>query len=493
MASLLDLYSRIESLNSASGLMGWDMQTMMPKEGAGPRAKHMATLAQMRHEILTSDEFGRALEAFSAGAQTAEDQAVVRVLTKELNFASKVPAELVARKSRSGAAAYQAWKVARTENNFPAMVPHYREMFDIAKETGAALGPAAHPYDNLIDLYEEGATFETATKMFGAIAEPIRSLVHEIQESGSKNDDAALYQDWNQPKLRNVAEKIAAHIGFDFARGRLDLAPNAFCSNMGGRFDVRMTTRPSDHIRGVMSSTLHEMGHGLYEQGQRSDWVSHPLGGGISLAVHESQSRKWENIIGRSRGFWRFFFPHLASEFPEVFGGWSDEDFYRAYNRVQPGAIRVGSDELNYNLHILIRFELEVEIVTNALDVADLAEAWNAKTQKYLGFVPETNSLGVLQDVHWSRGSVGYFPTYAMGNLIGAQIWETLEADLGPQEETFARGEFAPTLNWLTEKIYSLGKLYPPSDLVTKVTGRAMEAGPWLRYADRKFREIYSI
>jgi carboxypeptidase Taq len=280
-------------------------------------------------------------------------------------------------------------------------------------------------------------------------------------------------------------------IGFDYDRGRLNVAPNAFCSNFGCT-DVRMTTRPSDHIKGIVSSSLHEMGHGLYEQGSPLEWNGTPLGGGISLAVHESQSRLWENVVGRSRGFWKRFLPDLQAAFPQL-NGLDAEAMYRAINKVAPEFVRVGADELTYNLHILVRFELEVELITGRLDINDLPEAWNAKYTEYLGITPPTNTLGCLQDVHWSRGYVGYFPTYAMGNLIGLQMWACLRKDIPNAEAMMEAGEFGEILGWLQEKVYRQGRRYTPSELVTRITGRPMEAGDWLAYANAKYRDIYDL
>jgi len=253
-----------------------------------------------------------------------------------------------------------------------------------------------------------------------------------------------------------------------------------------------MTTRASNHLKGIFSSSLHEMGHALYEQNSPIEWDRTPLAGGISLAVHESQSRLWENIVGRSKGFWNFFFPRIQSHFPEL-SHESTVSIWRAINKVEPEFIRVGADELTYNLHILIRFELEVEILTQKLRIQDLPEAWNAKYSEYLGITPDTNTVGCLQDVHWSKGSIGYFPTYSMGNLIGGQMWKCLLQDLGDVETLMAQGDFGPILSWLTAKVYQRAKVLPPKQLVTEITGRPMEATDWLQYAQTKYKLIYEL
>jgi carboxypeptidase Taq len=252
-----------------------------------------------------------------------------------------------------------------------------------------------------------------------------------------------------------------------------------------------MTTRPSEHIKGIVSSALHEMGHGLYEQGSPTEWNDTPLGGGVSLAVHESQSRLWENVVGRSKGFWTRFLPDLKREFPAI--DLDVDGMVLAMNVVCPEFVRVGADELTYNLHILVRFELEVEIISNSISIDQLPEAWNAKYQEYLGITPPTDTLGCLQDVHWSRGSVGYFPTYTFGNLIGLQMWERLREDIPDPDALMAKGDFAPILGWLAERVYRQGKRYAPRDLVTRVTGSRMESDAWLRYAREKYGALYGL
>lgn len=482
------IYADINALEAAISLMNWDRQVLMPPGGAVARTAQIQRLVTKRYKLVTGDEYRKAVYEMSPAGP---EGATRRVLAREIDNLSKLPLELVQRKSQVSSDAYETWKIAKVENDYPRLEPYLRELFDIARTTAELLGYTNHVYDPLIDLYEQGATYEDAKRMFDTIKGPIVDLVKEIRDRGRKVDDHLLYDDWDQPRLKRTVQAMQRRIGYDFDRGRLDIAPNAFCTHMSVG-DVRMTTRPSDHIKGIFSSSLHEMGHGLYEQGIPRDLDRTPLAGGISLAVHESQSRLWENIVGRSRGFWRFFFAELAAAFPRV-APLGAEGFYRAYSNVSPTFIRVGADELTYNLHILVRFEIEVEILTCRLDLKDVPEAWNAKYSEYLGITPRNDSEGCLQDVHWSRGSVGYFPTYAMGNLIGGQIWASLRQDLGDIDAMMACGEFAPILGWLTEKLYRHGRLYEPKELVRRVTGRDMSADGWLAYADAKYREIYDL
>jgi carboxypeptidase Taq len=483
---LRDLYADYEALDKAVSLLHWDRQVLMPPAGGAARTAQVGRLTRMAHERLTSDAMQRAVEdAASEAAPGSTDAAMVRAIKRDLSSELKLPTELVERKSRVSSEAYDTWRRAKPDNDFPALRPYLEQLFEIARETAELLGYSEHIYDPLLDLYEEGATTDDATRMFAAIRQPIIDLVRQTDPD---TDDAFLYRDWDKEKLKSFAQRTSQAIGFDYSRGHLSVAANAFCTTISSA-DVRMTTRPSEALKGIVSSTLHEMGHGLYEQGSPVAWDRTPLAGGVSLAVHESQSRLWENIVGRALPFWEHFLPDLKETFPELNSVPLDA-FYRAVNKVKPEFVRVGADELTYNLHILVRFELEVEIVTGQLAVRDLPEAWNGKYRELLGITPPSDTLGCLQDVHWTRGSVGYFPTYAMGNLIGAQIWKVLQQDLGDTDEMMRRGQFAPILEWLTEKIYRKARSVPPQDLVVQVTGRPMEATDWLDYAKAKYSAI---
>lgn len=489
--TVLDIYRDIDAIHSAIGLMGWDRQVLMPPGGSKARGIHTERLTNLSHALLTSERLKDAVE--SAKSQISEDSdelAMLHRLDREIGIESKLPASLVSRKAKVSSDSYEVWKRARAENDFPAMKPYLTELFEIAKETAGFLGYVDHPYDALIDLYEEGATTEDAREMFRSIGPVITDLVSRISQR-EPTDDSSLYGDWDKSRLIQFAKETASQIGYRFENGRLDIAPNAFCAGFSYR-DVRLTTRASDHIKGIVSSSLHEMGHGLYEQGSNPDWDRTPLAGGISLAVHESQSRFWENIIGRSKPFWNFFLPQLKAKLPEL-DDLSLDQFYAGMNRVQPEPIRVGADELTYNRHIQIRFELEVAIVEGSLDVADLPEAWNEKTRAYLGFIPESDSVGCLQDVHWSKGSVGYFATYSMGNLIGAQIWEKLRTAVGDTDSFIAAGHFEPILGWLQQNLYRKSKRYTPKELISGITGSTMKPDAWIRYATDKYSSLYRI
>ena len=483
-------YRELDALNSAIGLMNWDQQLLMPAGGLAARSEHLLRLSRLRHAILTSDEFRTDLdEAKASGAD--QDQAAIRILLSEVEEATKLPLDLIERKSKVTTDAYQTWRKAKQDNNYSLLAPYYKEVFEIAKETAECLTYKNHPYDALINLYEEDSTFAEAESTLGLIKGPSIELLKAIKGSKVSIDDSFLVRDWNNDRLKMTMERIVRQIGFSLNNGRLDVANNAFCAGSGPG-DVRMTTRPSEHIKGIVSSTLHEMGHGLYEQNQRADWAGTPLCGGVSLAVHESQSRTWENVIGRSYPFWKYFWTWFQEQHPFL-AEYNVDQFYAAYNKVEPSFIRVGADEISYNLHILVRFEIEVEIITGKLDVKNLPEAWNAKYEEYLGIVPPTDSLGCMQDVHWSKGSIGYFPTYSYGNLIGVQIHNRMLSELPNCDELIQSGNFRPILDWLTEKVYGYGKLMPPKYLVEHIVGEPMKAQPWIDYATAKFSALYQL
>ncbi len=483
-------YRELDALNSAIGLMNWDQQLLMPAGGLAARSEHLLRLSRLRHAILTSDEFRTDLDdAKATGAD--QDQAAIRILLAEVEEATKLPLDLIERKSKVTTDAYQTWRKAKQDNNYSLLAPYYKEVFEIAKETAECLTYKNHPYDALINLYEEDSTFAEAESTLGQIKGPSIELLKAIKGSKVSIDDSFLVRDWNNDRLKMTMERIVRQIGFSLNNGRLDVANNAFCAGSGPG-DVRMTTRPSEHIKGIVSSTLHEMGHGLYEQNQRADWAGTPLCGGVSLAVHESQSRTWENVIGRSYPFWKYFWTWFQEQHPFL-AEYNVDQFYAAYNKVEPSFIRVGADEISYNLHILVRFEIEVEIITGKLDVKNLPEAWNAKYEEYLGIVPPTDSLGCMQDVHWSKGSIGYFPTYSYGNLIGVQIHNRMLSELPNCDELIQSGNFRPILDWLTEKVYGYGKLMPPKYLVEHIVGEPMKAQPWIDYATAKFSALYQL
>jgi len=492
MASSLDeLKSKlfdINALHSAIGIMEWDQQTLMPKGGAEARAEHVGILSKLAHEAATSDEIGNLIQ--SSAPENEEDKALLRVVKRNYEHETKLPTKLVAKKSKLAAQAHEEWVKARQENDFKGFSPTLTEMFEIAKEEAEYLTYKDHIYDALFDLYEEGATHADAKAMFDTVKAPLTNLVKEIGKK-PQIDDSKLHGKWSESSQKQFTEMLIKAIGFDMNRGRQDTAPHPFCTGWSVG-DVRLTTRYKDYLPSSIFGSLHEAGHGMYEQGSPMKWDRTPLAGGVSLGIHESQSRTWENIVGRSKPFWTHFLPKLHNAFPET-KSLDVNSFYKAINKVNPSFIRVEADELTYNLHIIVRFELESDILTGKLKVKDLPEAWNEKYRTNLGIVPETDALGCLQDVHWSMGSIGYFPTYSMGNLLSYQIWNKLATDIPDADIQMSNGNFGNILKWLQAKIYSQGKLYTPKELVKKVTGKDISADDYLKGITAKYKEIYGL
>jgi carboxypeptidase Taq len=489
LTGLSEKFAQLDALRAAIAMMEWDQQTFMPEGGARARAEHLSQLGRFHHELMTSDETRETLEQAKVGAE-GDDADMLRVFSRDLDLATKLPVELVAEKSRLAAQAHEEWVKARAENDFKSFAPTLERMFEIARQEAEYLGYKDHIYDALLDQYEEGATAAEARAMFDSIKGPQVQLVKQIAEKPVV-DDSILYGDWDKQTQREFTELLVRTIGFDLTRGRQDTAPHPFCTGWS-RGDVRLTTRFKSYLPSAIFGSLHEAGHGMYEQGTPENWDLTPLAGGVSLGVHESQSRTWENIVGRSLAFWERFLPDLQARFPAL-GSLTPREFYRLINKVKPSLIRVEADELTYNLHVLIRFELECDLLTGALKVIDLPEAWNEKYREYLGIVPKSDSEGCLQDVHWSQGSIGYFPTYTMGNLLSYQIWGVLEADLGDVDSLMRDGDFSPIKDWLIEKVYRKARSVPPRKLIEQVTGSPMNPSRYLQGLSKKYTDLYQL
>jgi carboxypeptidase Taq len=480
----------VNALGAAMAMMDWDQQTYMPRGGAEARANHLECLSKLRHEMFTADETRAAVEGARSEASSEDEVALIRVIARDLDLATKLPSELVARKTKLSAIAHEEWVRARTHDDFDGFSSTLEQMFDIVKEEAHHLGFTDHIYDAVTDQYEEGATAADWKKMFEAIKGPQVELVKAIQEAGHV-DDSRLYGEWDRNKQSQFTEKIVSKIGFDFNRGRQDTAPHPFCTGWSVG-DIRLTTRYKPYLGSAIFGSLHEAGHGMYEQGSPVEWDLTSLAGGVSLGVHESQSRTWENIVGRSEAFWSHFLPSLQETFPQI-ADINLGSFMQMINKVEPSLIRVEADELTYNLHVLVRFEIECAVLEGSLEIKDLPEAWNAKYEEYLGIRPPNDAQGCLQDVHWSMGSIGYSPTYSMGNILSYQIWNALEKDVKNPFDLIANGEFEPILGWLQQNIYSKGRKYTPKDLIKNATGEEMNAKYYLDGLGAKYRKLYNL
>ena len=495
MSNLQQLKARladVHNLAMAEAVLGWDQETYMPPGGVSARAETRATLAKLSHQLLVSDETAQLLEnAERDGGNGEDDAAILRIARREFSRATKTPAELVEKLSRTTSLAHSEWIAARAENNFARFAPHLETLLDITRQIALARAPHAPIYDTLLDDYEEGLTCAALEPIWAELKAATVPLVANIGKA-APIDDSILFLEYDVADQRAFAEKVLTDCGFDWNRGRQDTSVHPFCTHFG-RGDVRITTRySSSDLQSALFGSMHEMGHALYEQGSPESWENSVLAGGVSLGVHESQSRMWENLVGRSRAFWTRYFPDLQKTFPSQLGAVSFEEFYRAINRVSPSLIRVEADEVTYNLHIILRYEIERELLEGTLAVNDAPAAWNAKMQSYLGLVPQTDSEGVLQDVHWSHGSFGYFPTYSLGNILSVQLWEKAREN-DEIKSAIDGAEYAPLLGWLRENIHSQGRKYSPQDLVRRATGEPLSVAPYVNYLQTKFGEIYGL
>jgi carboxypeptidase Taq len=487
----------VVDLQHASELLGWDQQTYMPPGGAQGRAMQLATLGRLAHERLVSDEMGAALEAAEPEAAAldpdSDEARMVRKARHDFDKARKVPSEWVGEFRRITALAHQVWEKARAEVDYSQFEPRLEEIVGLRRQYVDFFAPYDHVYDPLLDDFEPGMKTSQVKDVFDELRREQVALVQDIFEHGAPVDDSVVHQHFDEDKQRAFGLEVAKAIGYDFQRGRQDKSVHPFTTGFGSG-DVRITTRfYPEFLNPALFGTMHEAGHGMYEQGVAPELDRTLVGEGASLGFHESQSRMWENLVGRSHAFWKGFYPRLQAVFPAQFGEVDVETFYRAINKVQPSFIRVEADEATYNLHIMVRFELEIALMEGTLDVADLPDAWNAKFDEFLGVTPPDDSQGVLQDVHWSGGTIGYFPTYALGNLIAAQLWARIEEDIPDLEGKIEGGKFGDLLGWLRENVHRHGAKFEPLELLTRITGTGLTAQPYLRYLREKFGEIYRL
>jgi carboxypeptidase Taq len=504
MATTQELYDELVShltgtalLGSCSAVLGWDEQTYLPTGGAEHRANQLSLLAGMVHERATSSRVGELLSELedSAGCEEDSPQAVnVREARHDYDRATKLPRRLVEEISRVTSLAQQHWVAARKKADAAEFIPWLEQVVALKREEAEAIGYGdGVPYDALLDQYEPGASTADVEAIFTPLREELVSLVAAIKESGVRTDSTIITRRYPIDAQREFGIEAATQIGFDFEQGRLDEAAHPFCSGFGPG-DCRLTTRYDErHFPGAFFGTLHEAGHGMYEQGLDTSAYGTPLGESASLGIHESQSRMWENFVGRSRAFWTHFYPLAQQAFAEALDDVAVEDFYRAVNDVQPSFIRVEADEVTYNLHIMLRFELEQQLVSGDLKPADVPGVWNETFARYFDLTPPNDALGCLQDIHWSGGGIGYFPTYALGNMFAAQFFEQARQDLGDLDEQFARGEFTPLREWLNEHIHRRGKTYRANRLVEVVTGEPLSHKPLVRHLHAKFNELYNL
>jgi carboxypeptidase Taq len=474
------ILAEIADLRHAEDIADWDSRVSMPPAGAEARADVLATLTRLMHARLVSDELGELL-AMLDSVDDETDAALVRVTRREWERASRVPGDLAAELSHAAGVAVAAWDRAKAASDFEPFIPHLERQLELKRRYIECFPEAESPYDVLLDLHEEGATTAGVRELFDRLKQELVPLI-EARDA----DVDVLHGPFPVAQQQRASRLALEAFGYDPTKWRIDETPHPFASKPGVD-DIRLTTYTDEGDLTSLFSTMHEFGHGVYEFEIDPALGRTPLGRGTSSAIHESQSRMWENLVGRSRGFWRWFYPQLQPLFPEALGGVKEEAFVRALSAIRPGLIRGDADEVTYGLHIILRFELEQELLAGTVAVRDLPEVWNARMKEYLGVDVPDDAHGVLQDMHWSTGLFGYFPTYQLGNVISVQIWERARADLGDLEEQFARGQFSELREWLRERIYRHGSIYPPRELLRRVTGSELDPEPYLTYLRTKF------
>ncbi len=498
-AELRARLAEIHDLNKIGWVLGWDQQVMMSPRGGAVRAEQLATLQKIAHERFTAPEIGRLLDALRAEEARlpadSDEASLIRVARRDFERAVKVPTELRAEMTRSGSLARQAWIQARKESDFSLFLPHLQKNVDLKHKYIECLADdsTSVAYDVLLDDYEPEMKTAEVTAVFDALKVDLVPLIAAIRARQDTVSDACLHGHFPADRQRAACLQILERVGFTREAWRLDPTVHPFASNSATQ-DIRITTRYYEHfLNPALFGSLHEFGHGLYEHQVSPALERTPLCRGASLGLHESQSRMWENLVGRSRPFWQFFYPQLQAAFPEAFGGVDAETFYRAINKVQPSFIRVEADEATYALHIILRFELEQALIGGQLALRDVPEAWNARFREFFGLDVPDDASGVLQDVHWSGGMIGYFPTYALGSIMACQIWEKVTADLPDLDAQFARGEFAALREWLRGRLHQHGRKFTPRETLQRVAGGPIDVGPFVRYLRRKFGELYGL
>ena len=494
LEQLKERLGEVQDIGRAASLLSWDQQVNMPPAGNEARGQQLATLGKIAQEKFINDEVGRLIEDLQQelnGADT-EEAALVRVAARDYDKARRVPPSFVAEQAIVTSKALEAWIEARAKSDFSIFQPHLERVVELVHQYISFFPPSDHPYDILLDDYESGMKTAEVKAIFDSLRPKQVKLLRAISSARQVKDDF-LYKRYNEKKLNEFGEAVITRFGYEWSRGRQDKAPHPFQTSFSVN-DVRITTRfEADNPMAMLFSTMHEAGHAMYEQGIDPKYDRTPLAGGASLAVHESQSRMWENLVGRSYPFWEHFYPMLKKSFPSQLDGVSLKAFYKAINKVEPSLIRVNADEATYNMHIMLRLELEIGMVEGAIAIKDLPEIWNEKMQEYLGITPPDHARGVLQDIHWSYGAIGYFSTYALGNLVSAQLWEKINKEIPDLNDQIRKGEFAALLDWLRRNIHRHGQRYEPQKLVKMVTGSKITHEPYVRYLTKKYSEIYGL
>lgn len=496
MDKLKSLTAEVADLQAISALLGWDQLVNMPEGGAEDRGEQISTLEGLIHVKFTSPEIGRLIDDLSPEVKDmdpdSDDARFWKVTKREYEKQTKVSPEFVSEFARVSTVAQSVWEKAKAASDFKKFQPHLEKLVELRRLYADFFKPWDHVYDPLLDDFEPGMKSIEVQEIFNKLRPKQVELIKAI---GAKPqvDRSFLKLEYPAMKQREFGEMVISQFGYDWSHGRQDESVHPFTSNFGLN-DVRITTRFNPlYLPSALFSTMHECGHALYELGIAKKYNRSLLGGGASMAVHESQSRMWENLIGRSKPFWAHYFPKLKEMFPSQLGNLDLESFYKGINAVEPSLIRVEADEATYNLHIMLRLEMEIALMEGSLAVKDAPEMWNEKIKDYLGLTPPNDGEGILQDVHWSFGGFGYFPTYALGNLVSAQIWEAMAKDIQDINDQVGQAKFDGILGWLRENLHKYGAKYEPQELVEKVTGSKITPEPYIRYLETKYKEVYDL
>ena len=495
LQKLKNMIAEIADLNGANAILSWDQQTYMPPGAAEIRGQQLGTLGRLAHEKGTSKEMGELLKRLGKHVSSldpdSDDARMVKMATRDYDRATRVPPEYVVEQAEVTAVANQAWTEARSKSDFSIFRPHLEKVVDLVHRYIGYFPPADHPYDVLLDQFEPEMKTADVQTFFNDVRPQQVELIKAISAK-TQVDDSFLHQAFDEQKQWDFGVEVITKFGYDWQRGRQDKSAHPFTGGPG-IYDVRITTRIApDFLNSMLFGTMHEAGHAMYEQGIGTNLARTNLAIGTSLGVHESQSRMWENLVGRSLPFWQYFYSRLQATFPQL-KNVSLDAFYKGINKVHPSLIRVEADEATYNLHIMLRMEMEIGIVEGKMAVKDLPEIWNSKMKEYLGVVPANDAAGVLQDIHWSWGLMGYFSTYALGNLVSVQLWEKINQDIPDLANQISSGKFEALLGWLREKIHIHGRKFLPQELIQKVTGSKIDSAPYIRYLRTKFSKIYNL
>ena len=492
---LLEISNELNNVQNAIYLLAWDERTYMPEGAVEGRSETISDLSRIYHRLITSDRLKKVLDELNKESVNAElddlQKAAVREMTRDFERRYNIPDELIKEMAKVSSKSQAAWEKARARSDFELFLPHLKKQVELKKKVAEYIGYENEPYDALVDSYEPGFTAKKIKSIFDPMKRKLSTLVNDILEKDI-TPGKGVFEDkkFDIEKQKKLCRELAEIIGYDFHHGRLDEAVHPF--TMGMDDDVRITNRYTDENITSLFCLLHESGHGIYEQGIPEEWYGHPLGQRISMGYHESQSRMWENFVGRSREFMSFLYPKLTDTFP-VLSDHEEENIYQAINRVEPSYIRVEADEVTYNLHIALRFDIELGMFRDELEPHETQEVWKDKMDKYFGIVPDDPAKGVLQDVHWSSGDFGYFPSYALGNLYAAQIYKTASDEVDNIQEKIAKGEFTEVKKWLNENIHQHGRRYRAEEMTKRLTGESLSEDFYIDYLKGKYGPIYGI